>query len=203
MPAAVRQSDAASLPGRPARPVLLPISQRSKRTAGVQWMDAVLLCPALFALRCSAFGLLLSALGPTDSLCCNLPNIVASQVAFPSSNKRSDQRRVTGTRDHLPLPQPFCSTRLPASGCCCPSEPTHHWSLRPGQRPDLHPRVHCGAGASSYIVAFFKLALPSLSPSLVQTSTSPCPSHSLPRPVLDAAPTRSTPVPSAVTCRCS
>ena len=56
-------------------------------------MDAVLLCSALFALRCSAFGL--SALGP--ALCCNLPHIVASQVAFPSSNKRSDQRRAPGT----------------------------------------------------------------------------------------------------------
>lgn len=153
-------------------------------------MGAVLLCSALFALRCSASAFGLSALGPL--LQSPKHRRVASSVPQQQQAQRQAQRPKTGTRDHLPLPQPFCSTRLPASGCYCPSEPTHHWSLRPGQRPDLHPRVHCGAGASSYIVAFFKLALPSLSPSLVQTPTSPSPSHSLPRPVLDAAPTRST-----------
>jgi hypothetical protein len=119
--------------------VLLPISQQSKRIAGAQQTDTVLLCSAFFALRYrySAFPLTVCS-SPRPLLQSHLPNIAASQVAFPSSNKRSDQRRAPGTISlRASALLQLCSTRLPVSGCCCPSEPTLHWSLRPGQRPDL------------------------------------------------------------------
>lgn len=119
--------------------MLLPISQQSKRIAGAQQTDTVLLCSAFFALRYrySAFPLTVCS-SPRPLLQSHLPNIAASQVAFPSSNKRSDQRRAPGTISlRASALLQLCSTRLPVSGCCCPSEPTLHWSLRPGQRPDL------------------------------------------------------------------
>lgn len=158
-------------------------------------MDAVLLCSALFALRCSAFGL--SALGP--ALCCNLPHIVASQVAFPSSNKRSDQRRAPGT----------------ISLCLSPSAPHVCQLAAAAARQNPLITGHSGQ-ASARTCILVSIAAPVHHLTLLHSSSLRCPRslrRSFRRRLLLPLPIRCrvlsstlhppAPLPSAVTCRCS